>query len=120
MCEREILGDGIAPAVDLVALTLEMAHVDLGRAQGERERVLEAGRLILETCVEAGGALTGEHGVGLEKLNEMELLFSPEDLDAMCRVRDVWDPERRMNPDKLVPLHACGELRTKPPREASR
>jgi glycolate oxidase subunit GlcD len=85
------------------------------RDADEVRRVLEAGREILETCIAAGGALTGEHGVGLEKLAEMELLFDPPDLDAMCRVRDVWDPERRMNPGKLVPLHACMELRTPPP-----
>ncbi len=90
------------------------------RDADEVKRVLEAGHLILETCVAAGGSLTGEHGVGLEKRAEMELLFTPSDLDTMCRVRDVWDPERRMNPDKLVPLHACGELRTMPPREDAR
>ena len=84
------------------------------RDPDEVRRVLEAGHLILETCVAAGGALTGEHGVGLEKLAQMELLFSPADLDAMCRVRDAWDPDRRMNPGKLVPLHACMELRSPP------
>ena len=81
------------------------------RDADEVERVLEAGHLILEECVRAGGALTGEHGVGIEKRAQMELLFTPEDLTTMCRVRDVWDPERRMNPDKLVPLRACGEVR---------
>jgi glycolate oxidase subunit GlcD len=86
------------------------------RDADEVRRVLEAGHLILKSCVEAGGALTGEHGVGLEKLAEMELLFSADDLDAMCRVRDAWDPDRRMNPGKLVPLHACREIRTRPPR----
>jgi len=84
----------------------------------EVKRVLEAGHLILEECVRAGGALTGEHGVGLEKLDQMKLLFSPEDLQAMCRVRDVWDPQRRLNPGKLVPLRACMELRTPAPTEA--
>jgi len=81
------------------------------RDADEVQRVLEAGHLILEACVEAGGALTGEHGVGLEKLAQMELLFGPDDLATMCRVRDVWDPARRMNPGKLVPLHACMEMR---------
>jgi FAD/FMN-containing dehydrogenase len=79
------------------------------------KRVLEAGHLILKSCVEAGGALTGEHGVGLEKLAEMELLFTPDDLAAMCLVRDAWDPDRRLNPGKLVPLRACGEIRQRPP-----
>ncbi|MCZ6596203.1 MAG: FAD-binding protein [Planctomycetota bacterium] len=80
----------------------------------EVERVLEAGNLILKACVEAGGSLTGEHGVGLEKLDAMELVFTPEDLATMCRVRDVWDPARRMNPGKLVPMRACMEIRTPP------
>jgi len=78
----------------------------------EVERVLEAGHLILSECVAAGGALTGEHGVGLEKLAEMELYFSADDLAAACRMRDAWDPERRMNPGKVVPTHACLEVRS--------
>ncbi len=81
------------------------------RDADEVRRVLEAGHLILQTCVAAGGALSGEHGIGLEKLAQMELFFSPEDLRAMCRVRDAWDPRRRMNPGKLVPMRACMELR---------
>jgi glycolate oxidase subunit GlcD len=86
------------------------------RDADEVRRVLEAGHLILKTCVEAGGSLTGEHGVGLEKMAEMELLFSPDDLDAMCRVRDAFDPDRRMNPGKLIPVRACGEMRARPAR----
>jgi glycolate oxidase subunit GlcD len=81
------------------------------RDADEVRRVLEAGHLILAECVAAGGALTGEHGIGLEKLPEMELYFSAEDLHAACRVRDVWDPERRLNPGKLIPTHACLEVR---------
>jgi glycolate oxidase subunit GlcD len=86
------------------------------RNASEVERVLDAGHEILKACVEAGGALTGEHGVGLEKLREMELLFTPDDLGAMCRARDAWDPRRRMNPGKLLPSHACLELRAPSPR----
>lgn len=82
------------------------------RDPDEVRRVLAAGHAILEACVEAGGALTGEHGVGLEKLAEMELLFTADDLAAMCRVREAWDPERRLNPGKLLPMHACLEIRT--------
>jgi glycolate oxidase subunit GlcD len=77
----------------------------------EVARVLEAGHLILAECVAAGGALTGEHGVGLEKLAEMELYFSREDLAGACRLREAWDPERRLNPGKLLPTHACLEVR---------
>ena len=83
------------------------------RDEDEVRRVLEAGDRILRTCVEAGGSLTGEHGVGLEKLEQMEIAFGPDDLATMCRVRDVWDPERRLNPGKLIPLRACGEIRTR-------
>jgi len=77
----------------------------------EVRRVLEAGRRIMTRCVEVGGALTGEHGVGLEKLEGMERLFGEDDLRAMCRTRDAWDPERRLNPGKLIPTHACLETR---------
>ena len=86
----------------------------------EVERVLAAGHEILEVCVQAGGSLTGEHGVGLEKLRQMELLFSPADLEVMCQVRDAWDPARRMNPGKLVPLHACMEARSSAPQARGR
>jgi glycolate oxidase subunit GlcD len=74
-------------------------------------RVVEAGHQIMELCIAVGGALTGEHGVGLEKLDMMERLFSPQDLDAMCRVRDAWDPSRRLNPGKTLPVRACRETR---------
>ena len=84
------------------------------RDKDEVRRVLEAGHLILSECVAAGGALTGEHGIGLEKLAEMELYFSREDLAAAGRMRDAWDPARRMNPGKLLPSHACREARTAP------
>jgi len=84
------------------------------RDPDEVRRVVEAGHLILAECVAAGGALTGEHGVGLEKLSEMELYFTPADLAAACLARDAWDPARRLNPGKLVPTHACLELRAVP------
>jgi len=80
----------------------------------EVRRVLEAGRLILEACVAAGGTLSGEHGVGLEKIAEIGLVFNADDLEAMCRVRATWDPERRMNPGKLLPIRSCGESHTRP------
>jgi glycolate oxidase subunit GlcD len=88
------------------------------RDADEVRRVLEAGHLILAECIAAGGALTGEHGVGLEKLAEMELYFTPEDLTAACHLRDAFDPERRLNPGKLVPTHACLEVRSaRPPAD---
>ena len=77
----------------------------------EVERVLAAGDEIMRLCIEFGGSLTGEHGVGLEKQAQMEHLFSPTDLATMCRVREAWDPDRRMNPGKLIPIRACLETR---------
>jgi FAD/FMN-containing dehydrogenase len=59
--------------------------------------------------VAAGGTITGEHGVGLDKLEYMPLIFSEASLDAQCRLRDVFDPDRRSNPGKVVPVHSCRE-----------
>ena len=75
----------------------------------ESARVHRAMQSIMQTCVDAGGSVTGEHGIGLDKLDYMSLIFSPESLEAMCRLRDVFDPERRANPGKVVPVHACRE-----------
>ena len=82
------------------------------RDKGELARVLDAGDEILRACIAAGGSLSGEHGIGLEKLAAMEWLFTREDLGAMCRVREAWDPECRMNPGKLIPMRSCMETRT--------
>jgi glycolate oxidase len=74
------------------------------------QRVLKAGGEILDVCLEAGGSLSGEHGIGIEKLDHMARMFTPEDLAAMRRVRDALDPRQRMNPGKLVPTPgACAE-----------
>jgi glycolate oxidase len=85
------------------------------RSPGELERVIEAGAATLRACVELGGSITGEHGVGLEKKAYIGLLFSEVDLAAMARVRDVFDPDGRFNPTKLFPTPAsCGEIRFAP------
>jgi glycolate oxidase subunit GlcD len=81
------------------------------RDSDEVRRVLEAGDEIMQLVVRAGGSLTGEHGVGLEKQAAMSLVFDDASLRAMCRVRDAWDPDRRMNPGKLIPVRACAEVR---------
>ncbi len=74
-------------------------------------RVLAAGGEILKVCVEAGGSITGEHGVGIEKREHMALMYGAADLQAMGAVRAVFDPEGRMNPDKLFPTRrGCGEV----------
>ena len=85
------------------------------RDPDEVRRVLEAGELIMRACIERGGSLTGEHGVGLEKLGHMCDLFGDEDLDAMLRARSAIDPDARMNPGKLLPVRGCREAHTRSP-----
>jgi glycolate oxidase subunit GlcD len=75
----------------------------------ESARVHAAMSEIMQACIDAGGTITGEHGVGLDKLGYMDALFSEPSLAAMCAVREVFDPERRANPGKVVPVHACRE-----------
>ncbi|MEX1187143.1 MAG: FAD-linked oxidase C-terminal domain-containing protein [Gemmatimonadaceae bacterium] len=75
----------------------------------QSERVHQAMREIMGVCIAAGGTITGEHGVGLDKIGYMEKIFTPNSLAAMCRLREVFDPERRSNPGKVVPLHSCRE-----------
>ena len=81
------------------------------RDEDEVRRVLEAGDLIMEVCIGYGGSLSGEHGVGLEKQAMMSRLFTPDDLSVMARVRRCLDPDERLNPGKMFPLHACKEVR---------
>jgi glycolate oxidase len=73
------------------------------RAPRQLELVQEASREILEWCVKAGGSITGEHGVGLEKRNLMPLLFSDDDLDVMLSLRNAFNPAGVLNPGKLFP-----------------
>jgi glycolate oxidase subunit GlcD len=75
----------------------------------ETARVHQAMGEIMRICVAAGGSITGEHGVGIDKLDYMSLIFSPASMDAMCALRAVFDPHRRSNPGKAVPVHACRE-----------
>lgn len=85
------------------------------RVPGELDRVIEAGAAILKACVDAGGSLTGEHGIGLEKKAYMRWVFSETDLDAMARVRRAFDPAAGFNPGKVFPSPpACGEARRAP------
>jgi glycolate oxidase len=89
------------------------------RDRDETARVLAAGREILEACVALGGSLTGEHGIGVEKVAQMPLLFSPADLLAMTRLRAVFDPDGRANPHKIFPdAKVCVEARA-PRRQAA-
>ena len=73
------------------------------RQPGAMERIIEAGAEVMKVCIEAGGALTGEHGVGLEKKELMPLSYSQDDMDAMLLVRQAFAPENRLNPGKIFP-----------------
>ncbi len=85
------------------------------RKPGELARVIAAGAATLRACVELGGSITGEHGVGMEKKAYIGLLFNDRDLAAMSRVRHAFDPDNRFNPAKLFPTPAsCGEVRLEP------
>ena len=75
----------------------------------ETARVELAMHAIMRACVAAGGTITGEHGIGIDKLPYMDLIFSQDSLAAMCSLRDVFDPEHRSNPGKVVPMHSCRE-----------
>ncbi|MFM8301066.1 MAG: FAD-linked oxidase C-terminal domain-containing protein, partial [Gemmatimonadota bacterium] len=75
----------------------------------ESARVAEAMSEIMHRCIAVGGTITGEHGVGLDKLDYMPALFGADTLDAMCTLRDVFDPDRRANPGKVVPVRSCRE-----------
>ena len=80
------------------------------RDEEELSRVMKAGREILEACVAVGGVLTGEHGIGTEKQEFMDMIFSPEDLDAMLRLRRAFNPDEFCNPGKILPVtRACVE-----------
>jgi glycolate oxidase len=77
--------------------------------------VVDAGTEILATCIDMGGTISGEHGIGYEKREQLSLIFDAHDLAAMERVRDVFDPRRLFNPDKIFPTGAtCGEVRAAP------
>jgi glycolate oxidase subunit GlcD len=76
---------------------------------GLRERVELASAEIMQACIAAGGTITGEHGIGIDKLRYMPWIFGGEALAAMRAVRHVFDPAERVNPGKVVPVHACRE-----------
>ncbi len=73
------------------------------RDPDELERVLSAGKEILELCVRMGGVITGEHGIGTEKSEFIGLVFGAADLDAMRRLRNAFNPDGVCNPGKIFP-----------------
>ncbi|PYO87384.1 MAG: FAD-binding oxidoreductase, partial [Gemmatimonadetes bacterium] len=72
-------------------------------------KVEAASAEIMQACIAAGGTITGEHGVGIDKLRYMPMIFDAESLGAMLALRRVFDPDERVNPGKVVPVHACRE-----------
>ena len=85
-----------------------------GNDAAETCRVERAMVRIMEACIAAGGSVTGEHGIGVDKLAYLPQLFTEATLAAMCRLRDCFDPERRMNPGKVVPVRSCREWTMSP------
>jgi glycolate oxidase len=84
------------------------------RNAGQFENAIAASAEIIRVCVEMGGALTGEHGVGMEKNELMGLLFSDADFALMRRMHDEFNPNSSLNPGKMFPLSkGCGEIRIK-------
>ncbi len=81
------------------------------RNAAEAGRVQQASREIMQACLAAGGSITGEHGVGSDKLEYMVEAFDTASLEQMCQVRQAFDPDSRANPGKVFPIHSCREWR---------
>src|SRR5271163_4391203 len=85
------------------------------RKEGDLERARLAGEEILDYCISAGGSITGEHGVGMEKSEIMAHLFSDDSLDMIKDFKHLFDPSCRLNPGKVLPLgKGCTEIRQPP------
>ena len=85
------------------------------RRPGDLERAQSAGFEILDYCVSVGGSITGEHGIGMEKIERIGRQFSSESLDLMRRIKQMFDPLGRLNPGKLLPTgKGCVEMRQPP------
>ena len=88
------------------------------RDEAQFRRAVQSADEIIQFCVEMGGSITGEHGVGMEKDRLMPLMFSAADMDMMRRIRDAFNPKGLLNPEKIFPnTKGCGEIRVGgPPR----
>jgi glycolate oxidase len=90
------------------------------RDPGQVGRVLEASGEILDECIACGGSVTGEHGIGVEKISFMRKLFNEDDLAAMARLRGAFNPGDRLSPGKMLPTAgACGLEQRHPGRRAA-
>ncbi|MGV3608820.1 MAG: FAD-binding oxidoreductase [Planctomycetaceae bacterium] len=84
------------------------------------QRVLDASNEILGACIDMGGSVTGEHGIGVEKIHFMTRMFTDSDLRAMTRLREAFNPRGNLSPKKLLPTAAgCGVEQKRPPRRAA-
>jgi glycolate oxidase len=82
------------------------------RKQGEIEKALEAGSACLKACADVGGTITGEHGVGIEKREEMRFVFKDEEIIAQTNIREVFNPDNLLNAGKLFPSPGrCAEIK---------
>ncbi len=82
-----------------------------GRSSEQVDRIFAMGEDILKICVNAGGSLSGEHGIGYEKKEYLGMVFSDADLDTMLRVKTVFNPDGLLNPDKIFPTRrSCTEI----------
>ena len=85
------------------------------RKPGDLKKAQKAGFDILEYCIQVGGSITGEHGIGMEKVHLMDKQYSAESLSMMRRIRELFDPARLFNPGKLLPAgRGCAEIRQPP------
>ncbi len=89
------------------------------RDADELARVEAASQEIMAACVEAGGTITGEHGVGVDKRKYMHLVYGPDEIEAMRSVRDVFDPSGLLNPGKVLPDAEDAAVVAKPRRSAA-
>ena len=86
----------------------------------QTKRVLQASNEILQACLDCGGSVTGEHGIGVEKIHFMHKMFSDSDLAAMRNLRDAFNPTNNLSPDKLLPTAGgCGMEQKRPMRRAA-
>jgi glycolate oxidase len=77
-----------------------------------QQKVKDAGAEILRACTDAGGSITGEHGIGLDKQDYLGWMFSPVEIDVMTRLKMAFDPDGYLNPGKMFPgAKGCGEIR---------
>lgn len=82
------------------------------RVPGETEKAVKAGSEVLKACANVGGSITGEHGVGIEKRDEMRYIFTDEEIGVQLKVREVFNPHNLCNPDKIFPSPSrCGEVK---------